>query len=67
MMASAKIIPEPLSWAQVKSVFVQTAPLVKQAYDRLGAKPGLAEFQSAKVGDLRGLPSWEMRRWKDRV
>lgn len=67
MIAGAKIIPEPLGWAQVKSVFVQTAPLAKQAYDRLGAKPALTEFQSARAGDLRGLPSWEMRRWKDRV
>jgi ABC-type nitrate/sulfonate/bicarbonate transport system substrate-binding protein len=67
MIAGAKIIPQPLSWAQVKSVFVQTAPLARQAYDRLGAKPALTEFQSAKVGDLRGLPSWEMQRWKDRV
>jgi ABC-type nitrate/sulfonate/bicarbonate transport system substrate-binding protein len=67
MMAGAKIIPQPLSWAQVKSVFVQTAPLAKQAYERQGAKPAIAEFQSAKVGDLRGLPSWEMQRWKDRT
>jgi len=67
MIAGAKIIAEPLSWAQVKSVFVKTAPVVKQAYDRLGAKPALAEFQSARVGDLRGLPSWEMGRWKDRA
>jgi len=67
MIAGAKIIPEPLNWAQVKSVFVKTAPVVKLAYDRLGAKPALAEFQSARVGDLRGLPSWEMQRWKDRA
>ena len=67
MMAGAKIIPEPVSWAQIKSVFERTAPLVRQAYDRLGEKPGLPEFQSVKAGDLRGLPCWEMRRWKDRV
>jgi len=67
MMAGAKMIPEPVSWAQVKGVFVQTAPVVRQAYDRLGAKPALAEFQSARVGDLRGLPSWELQRWKDRA
>lgn len=67
MIAGAKIIPQPLSWAQVKSVFVQTAPLAKQAYERMGAKPAIGEFQSAKVGDLRGLPSWEMQRWKDRI
>ncbi|MFC5521082.1 ABC transporter substrate-binding protein [Polaromonas jejuensis] len=67
MIAGAKIIAQPLSWAQVKSVFVRTAPLARQAYDRLGAKPAIAEFQSAKVGDLRGLPSWEMSRWKDRT
>ncbi len=67
MIAGAKIIPQPLSWTQVKSVFVQTAPLAKQAYERLGAKPAITEFQSAKVGDLRGLPSWEMQRWKDRT
>ena len=67
MMAGAKIIPQPVSWAQIKSVFERTAPLVRQAYDRLGEKPGLPEFQSVKAGDLRGLPSWEMRRWKDRT
>jgi len=67
MIAGAKIIPEPLNWAQVKSVFVQAAPLARQAYDRLGAKPPLTEFQSARAGDIRGLPSWEMRRWKDRA
>jgi hypothetical protein len=67
MMAGARIIPQPVSWAQIKSVFERTAPLVRQAYDRLGEKPGLTEFQSVKAGDLRGLPSWEMRRWKDRT
>ncbi|SFU66020.1 ABC-type nitrate/sulfonate/bicarbonate transport system, substrate-binding protein [Polaromonas sp. YR568] len=67
MMAGAKIIPQPVSWAQIKSVFERTAPLVKQAYDRLGEKPGLTEFQSVLSGDVRGLPSWEMRRWKDRT
>ncbi len=58
-----KMIDEPLSWAQVKGVFQGTAPLVKQAFERLGSKPAETEFTRTDVGDLRGKPVWEMDRW----
>jgi len=61
-----KVIEAPLSWAQVKGAFERTAPLVKQAYDRLGAKPAPAEFMRTDTADLRGLPLWQMGQWADR-
>ena len=60
------MIEAPLSWAQVKGAFERTAPLVKQAYDRLGAKPAAAEFMRTDTADLRGLPLWQMAQWADR-
>jgi ABC-type nitrate/sulfonate/bicarbonate transport system substrate-binding protein len=61
-----KVIEAQLSWAQVKGAFERTAPLVKQAYDRLGAKPAAAEFMRTDTADLRGLPLWQMAQWADR-
>ena len=34
-----KVIEQAFTWKQVKDAFRATAPLVKQAYERLGAKP----------------------------
>ncbi|MBC7444722.1 MAG: ABC transporter substrate-binding protein, partial [Polaromonas sp.] len=42
-MVENKVIEKPLSWTQIKGAFQRTAPLVKQAYDKLGAKPASAE------------------------
>jgi ABC-type nitrate/sulfonate/bicarbonate transport system substrate-binding protein len=61
-----KVIEAPLSWAQVKGAFQRTAPLVKQAYERLGSKPAAPEFTRTDVSDLRGLPVWDMDRWAER-
>jgi len=66
-MADNKVIEKPLQWSQIKSAFSRTAPLVKQAYDRLGAKPGASEFQRTDVADLRGRPVWEINQWADRT
>ena len=66
-MADNKVIEGPLQWAQVKGAFSRTAPLVKQAYDKLGAKPGAAEFTRTDVADLRGRPVWEINQWADRT
>ena len=66
-MADYKVIEAPLQWAQVKGAFSRTAPLVKQAYDKLGAKPGAAEFTRTDVADLRGRPVWEINQWADRT
>ncbi len=57
------MIDEPLSWTQIKGVFQGTAPLVKQAFERLGSKPAETEFTRTDVGDLRGKPVWEMDHW----
>ena len=66
-MADNKVIEAPLQWAQVKSAFSRTAPLVKQAFDKLGAKPGPAEFTRTDVADLRGRPVWEINQWAERT
>ena len=66
-MADNKVIENPLQWAQVKGAFSRTAPLVKQAYDKLGAKPGAAEFTRTDMADLRGRPVWEINQWADRT
>lgn len=65
-LVDSKVIPEPLSWAQVKGAFARTAPLVRQAYDRLGAKPAASEFLRTDVQDLRGQPLWQIDQWKER-
>lgn len=64
-LVDAKMIQAPLTWAQVKDAFLRTAPLVKEAYDRLGGKPATGEFTRTDVGDLRGRPVWEMDRWAE--
>jgi hypothetical protein len=66
-MVANKVIEAPLNWAQVKGAFQRTAPLVKQAYERLGSKPGAAEFARTDTKDLRGKPLWEMAQWSDRA
>ena len=65
-MADNKVIDNALQWSQVKGAFSRTAPLVKQAFDKLGAKPGPAEFTRTDVADLRGRPVWEINQWADR-
>ena len=64
-LVDAKMIPAPLSWAQVKDSFRRTAPLVKEAFDRLGGQPAEGEFTRKDAGDLRGRPVWEIDRWAD--
>ena len=65
-MVANKVIEQPLNWSQVKGAFARTAPLVKQAYERLGSRPGAAEFTRTDTSDLRGRPLWEMDKWADR-
>lgn len=66
-LVDSKVIDKPLSWAQVKGAFERTAPLARQAYERLGSKPASAEFTRTDARDLRGAPSWEISRWKERT
>ena len=62
-MADNKVIEKPLDWARVKTAFARTAPLVKQAYDKLGGKPAASEFVRTDVADLRGRPVWDIDKW----
>jgi len=65
-MVSGKMITEPLTWAQVKGAFAKTAPLMKDAYDRLGHVLADSVFVAANAPDLRGPPVWQMDRWQER-
>ena len=65
-LVGSKVIDQALTWAQVKGAFAKTAPLVKQAYEKMGSKPAAAEFTRTDVADLRGAPVWDMARWADR-
>jgi ABC-type nitrate/sulfonate/bicarbonate transport system substrate-binding protein len=64
-MADNKQIEKPLAWDKVRAQFVRTAPLVKAAYDKLGAKPAESEFLRTDVADLRGRPVWEIDKWSN--
>lgn len=66
-MVANKVIEQPLTWAQVKGAFQRTAPLVKQAYEKLGSKPAASEFTRTDTKDLRGKPLWDMAQWADRT
>ena len=66
-MAENKVIPKALEWTKIKDAFARTAPLTKQAYDKLGAKPGAAEFTRKGVSDLRGRPVWEIQQWGEQA
>jgi ABC-type nitrate/sulfonate/bicarbonate transport system substrate-binding protein len=62
-MADNKQIAKALTWAKVREQFQRTAPLVQQAYERLGRQPAASEFLRKDVADLRGRPVWEMAQW----
>lgn len=66
-LVEGRVIEKPLTWAQIKNTFSLMAPLVKQAYERLGAQPPAAEFMRTDVPDQRGLPVWEMGQWTEKV
>ena len=66
-MADNKVIPKSLEWAKIKDAFTRTAPLTKQAYDKLGAKPASGEFVRKDVADLRGRPVWDIKQWGDQA
>lgn len=62
-MADNKQIEKALTWDTVRKQFQRTAPLVKQAYEKLGSKPAASEFLRTDVADLRGRPVWEVDKW----
>jgi hypothetical protein len=64
-MVGGRMIPQPLTWIQVRDAFKLSAPAVQAAYDKSGKKPSEAQFESREAADLRGAPVWEMGRWKE--
>ena len=62
-MVGGRMIPQPLTWTQVRDGLKQAAPAVKAAYEKSGRKPELAQFEARNAQDLRGAPVWEMQRW----
>jgi ABC-type nitrate/sulfonate/bicarbonate transport system substrate-binding protein len=66
-MVEARVIQQPLVWSQVRDAFAPAAPQMQAAYEKSGRKPDAAVFTSNEAKDLRGLPVWEMRRWRDRT
>lgn len=67
VMVEGRIIERPLTWAQVRNAFTQSAPLLREAYQRSGSVPPAAAFEATDAQDLRGLPAWELQRWRDRT
>jgi ABC-type nitrate/sulfonate/bicarbonate transport system substrate-binding protein len=66
-MVDGRLIPKPLTWAQVKGAFTQVAPLDKAAYDKLGQVPPPAGFTDKNARDLRGAPIGDMQGWGERT
>jgi ABC-type nitrate/sulfonate/bicarbonate transport system substrate-binding protein len=66
-MVDGKLITKPLTWAQVKGAFAQTAPLAKAAYEKSGRKPDASGFGDKTAQDLRGAPVWEAQAWAERT
>ena len=66
-MVEGKMIPKPLAWSALKNAFALTAAPVREAYEKSGRKPDMAAFTATDAKDLRGLPVWEIARWRDRT
>jgi len=65
-MVDGKLIPKPLTWAQVKGGFAEAAAPAKAAFDKTGGKPDAAAFEAKDTADIRGLPMWMNSRWAER-
>lgn len=63
-MVAGKMIPEALSWDQVKAAFGKAAPLLQKAYEGTGKVPDESGFTDKGAKDLRGLPAWQLDHWK---
>ncbi|MBZ9853207.1 PhnD/SsuA/transferrin family substrate-binding protein [Mesorhizobium sp. CA13] len=63
-MVAGKMIPEALSWDQVKAAFGKAAPLLQKAYEGTGKVPDESGFTDKNAKDLRGLPAWQLDQWK---
>ena len=58
------IYQQELTPELVKRTLRLGAPLAREAYERVGKFPDAAAFTDPKATDIRGLPVWEIDRWK---
>jgi len=58
------IYQQELTGDLVKRTLAKAAPLAREAYDKTGKFPDAAVFTDTRAGDIRGLPVWEIDRWK---
>jgi ABC-type nitrate/sulfonate/bicarbonate transport system substrate-binding protein len=62
-MVAGGLIPTALEWKAVLENIAKAAPLLQQAYQRAGSKPEMGAFTATDAADIRGLPTWEQKRW----
>jgi hypothetical protein len=58
------IYQQELSAEGVAKVMKLSAPLAKEAWERVGRDPGPEAFAATGTGDIRGRPLWEIDSWK---
>lgn len=63
-MVAGKMIDKPLTWKEVTDDLAKAAPLLQTAYTRMGSYPPAAAFTDKNARDLRGLPVWDVSKWK---
>lgn len=61
-MVKAGLIENAVSWEKVKQYASRVAPLIKRAYEIVGA-PSPDTFFDGDAIDLRGAPIWEYESW----
>ena len=59
----SSIYQTALSGELVTRVLRRSAPLARQAWERVGRTPGPEAFAQTGTGDLRGKPHWELESW----
>lgn len=59
-MVKMGVVKEPLNQSELGSVFADTAPILKAAYEALGQYPSQSVFSDTSKGDLRGVPIWQV-------
>lgn len=59
-MVKMGVLKDPLSQEELRSMFAQTTPILKAAYEALGQYPPEEVFLDTHKGDRRGPPIWEV-------
>lgn len=62
-MSETGALPKPIEMRQVKENFQVVTPIMKAAYEEMGAFPKVETFTDVKAKDRRGLPLWMADKW----